>query len=79
MNINAFVVELIETYRDHHCGDIDGATVQDLLLKHGLCVERPITKEEAEEEWAEAFDIEEGDTAVVDSEEFAALKRRWAA
>jgi hypothetical protein len=74
MNINAFVVELVAMYRAHDCMDIDGADFQELFVKHGLGIERPITAEEAGQVWYE-WDAEEGDLCVMDSEEFAALKQ----
>lgn len=73
MNIKAFVKELVGGYREHGCLDIDGADFQELLVKHGLCIERPATKEDAATEWAQDYDIEEGDTVVVDSPELKAF------
>lgn len=66
-DIEAFLCDLIAKYREHDCMDIDGADFQDLCVKHRLMVERPATVEEAAEDWAQEYDIEEGDMIVADS------------
>lgn len=76
MNLEAFIAELVDDYRLHGCMDIDGGDFQEMLIKHGLCVERPATVEEAGEAWCQDYDIKAGDTIVADCPELAALRRR---
>lgn len=72
-NIDAFLGELLDNFVEHQYTDIDACDFQELLCKHGLCVERPITADECEAQWAQEYGYEPGDTMFAYSDEMKAL------
>lgn len=74
MDVSAFVIELVTRCREDFCSDIDGADLQDLFVRHGLMTERPATPEDCEAEWAQEYGVDVGDTILVDTDEFTALR-----
>ncbi len=71
MDVRGFIERLLDDYHEHGCTDIDGADLQEWLLRYGLCVERPATKDDMV--WAEEWDIEIGDPVIVRSPELKAF------
>ena len=79
MDKDAFLAELIASYWEHDCMDIDGCDFQDLLLKHGFAVEAPATEEDCKEEWALEYGYEPGDPMIkYDREIQLMVKAYWA-
>lgn len=76
MDIEGFIAWIVEDARDHGWSDIDGGSLYEALVRHGLCVERAITAEEAKEDWALDYDLREGDEGCFDSPELSALRQR---
>ena len=60
-DINGFLKDLLEGYANGDWQDIDGGDMHAWLERHGLTYERPITEEEAQEEWAQEWDMKPGD------------------
>ena len=75
MDIEAFVIDLTKLFKRQDWDDIDGCDYQDLLIKHGLAIERPATEEDCKLNWASEYGVEVGDTIIVDSEEFSKLMK----
>lgn len=59
--VEGFLGDLLRTYSSGGHMDLDGCDVQDLLDKHKLTTPQPLTAEQAEEEWAQEYDMQEGD------------------
>lgn len=71
--VRAFATDLLRDYVKHSHGDIDGADVQDMIVKHGLGIPRPITQAEIDSDLYEMYDPAAGDEIVVYSEEMLRL------
>lgn len=74
MDKDIFIRDLLMLYGDGD--DIDAVDLQDLMLKHGLLVARPLTAEEAQQEWARQWDCGEGDPWNFYSDELKAILGR---
>lgn len=57
-----FLGAILRLFRDCDHMDIDGSDFQDLLDKYGLTTQEIMTKEEADEEWAQDCGFCPGDT-----------------
>ena len=75
MNKDVFLHELLVEYYASEYGDIFGERLQDLLIKHGLVVERPITAMECKSEWAQEHGLKPGDVTAFQSQELKEFLR----
>ena len=75
MDKDGFIADLVGFWRDRDCMDIDGAAIQDLLVKHGLASEGPATEEDCATDWAQEFGLELGDTVLHDHPDLVALMK----
>ena len=73
MNLAGFVIEIVDKSREWM--DIDGGDLQEMLEKHGIIVRQPATETDCEEEWAQEYGIEPGDTILRDAPELTSLRR----
>ena len=74
MNLNRFAAEIVDLWRRSDFVEIEGADFQELVIKHGLLVERTATAEDVaavDDDWRE---FEVGDEIVADSPELVALR-----
>lgn len=72
-----FVARFLRLYWDEDCGDVDGGSVQDMVVKCGLAIERPITAEDLKEDSRPVeYGCEIGDTWIFATEETTALLNR---
>ena len=77
MSLDSFLVDLIDTYRQNDCGDIDGFDFAGMMEKHGVVSRRPATQADIDaDEWLQEYGTEPGDPIYVDSAELIALKER---
>ncbi len=72
-----FTARLLSDYWDNDCGDMDGAEIQEMAVKSGLAIERPVTQEDIDgstrmQEW----DMEPGDLWTFATPELLALMRQ---
>lgn len=74
----AFLGELLEGYAEGYHSDIDGASFQEMLEKHGFISPKKITAELCEEPWAQEYDYEPGDTYYAYSDDMQRLMRKHA-
>ena len=74
MNINAFVIELFDSWSSHDWMDVDGGDLHEMAVKHGILIERPATAKDLENGWDE-WDVEIGDTISAQSEAFRVLRK----
>ena len=79
MNIRAFIRELNQLGRFHLepalAGEPDmrSGYIADLMLKHGLMVQREATVEDCELEWCKHHDVQLGEVRYFDSDELIAF------
>ncbi len=78
MDKDGFIAAVVALWRYHDCMDIDGASIQDLLVKHGLASEGPATEEDCATEWGQDYGIELGDIVLHDHPDLAALMKERA-
>ena len=72
-----FTVRILRLYWDNDCCDLAGEDLQDLAVKCGLAIERPITEEELKEDSrAYEYGCEPGDTWVFPTDETTQLLKR---
>ena len=72
-DINGFLAALLRDYRERDWMDIDGGDLHEMLVSHGLYYERPITEEEAKEDWACEYGIEPGEVGIFPHDDIKAL------
>ena len=75
MRKDDFIAAVVALWREHDCMDIDGASFQDLLVKHGLASEGPATEEDCATDWAQEYGVELGDIVLHDHPDLVALMK----
>ncbi len=78
MDKDGFIAAVVALWREHWCGDIDGADFQELLVKHGLASEGPATEEDCATDWAQEYGVEVGDMFLHDHPDLVALMKERA-
>lgn len=76
MNKDAFIKALVDLHGLSDFMDIDGGDMQDLYVKHGLAIERPATKQDAEAERGLEWGVCVGDPWIVWSPDLLWLLER---
>jgi len=72
-----FAALLLNAYLDGDCTDMDGGDIQNLAVKAGLAVSRPVTQEDIDgSENMQEWDLEPGDTWFFLTPELLALMRQ---
>lgn len=72
-----FTARLMRLYWEHDCCDIDGGDLQEMAIKAGIAVERPVTQDDLERsdimmQWG----MKPGDPWVLASPELMALMEK---
>ena len=63
-----FTARLMRLYWQNDCCDIDGEDIQEIVVKSGLAIERPVTAEDiANSDHMQEWGVEPGDTWVFPS------------
>lgn len=73
MDLKPFVRDLLLAHHYADFYDIDSGDFQDLLVKHGLCIERSATEDDCAQEWAQEYEYQVGDDIIVYADEIKAL------
>ncbi len=72
-----FTARLLSSYWDNDSCDVDGADIEDMAVKAGLAIERPVTQDDIDgSEHLQEWDMEPGDTWFFASPELLALMRQ---
>ena len=76
MDLPGFMAWLWENWAESGWMDIDGYDMHEEMLRYGLLYDRPITEEEANQEWAKEWGIRPGGINAFKTDEFQAFLKQ---